>query len=95
MRKGRVNMDSEAKAVLIASAVAALLAACGAENATSKPPSAADMAGKVKCTGINECRTKGVCAQADHACGGKNACKGQGVTLVPADVCVAKGGTSI
>jgi hypothetical protein len=88
-------MDSEAKGVLIASAMAALLAACGGESAMSKPPSAADMAGRVKCTGINECRAKGACAQTDHACGGKNACKGQGVTLVPAEVCSAKGGTAI
>jgi hypothetical protein len=88
-------MNGEARGVLIASAVAALLAACGGENAVTKPPSAAETAGKVKCTGINECRGKGVCAQADHACGGKNACKGQGVTLLPPDDCSAKGGKSI
>jgi hypothetical protein len=88
-------MNSESKGVLIASAMAAIVSACGGEGALAKPPSAAEMAGKVKCTGINECRAKGVCAQADHACGGKNACKGQGVTLVPADVCIARGGTAI
>jgi hypothetical protein len=88
-------MKSEGKGVLIASAVAALVAACGGESAMSKPPTAAEMTGKVKCTGINECRGKGVCAQADHACGGKNACKGQGVTLLPPDDCSAKGGKAI
>jgi hypothetical protein len=88
-------MNSKSRGALIATAVGALLAACGGASATSAPPTAAEMVGKVKCTGINECRGKGVCAQADHACGGKNACKGQGVALVTADDCGAKGGKSL
>jgi hypothetical protein len=87
-----MDMQNVTKGVLIASAVAALVAACGGKNATSAPPTAAEMAGKVKCTGINECRTKGVCAQADHACGGKNECRGKGVTLVTSDACSERGG---
>jgi hypothetical protein len=87
-------MDKTTNGVLIASAVAALLVACGGSHGAgaSSPPTAAEMAGKVKCTGINECRAKGVCAQSDHKCGGKNTCKGQGITLSTADDCASKGG---
>jgi hypothetical protein len=88
-------MDNTTKGALIASAVAALLVACGGATQTGAAPTAADPAGKVKCTGINECRGKGVCAQADHQCGGKNACKGQGVTLLTADACAAQGGKTL
>ncbi len=91
-------MEKAAKGTLIASAVAALLVACGGSNATgtsASAPSAADMAGKVKCTGVNECRAKGVCAQADHKCGAQNECRGKGITLASADDCTAKGGTAL
>lgn len=88
-------MNDICKGTLIASAVAALLVACGGANATGAAPTAAEMSGKIKCTGINECRGKGVCAQADHACSGKNTCRGQGVTLCTADACTDKGGKAL
>lgn len=91
-------MDKSNKGILVASAVASLLFACGGSNTnapSSATPSAGDMAGKVKCVGINACAGKGACAQAGHACGGKNTCKGQGVTLTTADDCTAKGGKQI
>jgi hypothetical protein len=88
-------MNSTTKGALIASAVGALLVACGGATPAPAAPTAAEMVGKVKCTGVNECRAKGVCAQADHACSGKNACKGQGVTLLTADDCTTKGGKTI
>lgn len=88
-------MNDITRGTLIASAMAALLAACGGATATGATPTTAEMTGKVKCTGINECRGKGVCAQADHACGGKNACRGQGVTLLTADSCTDKGGKAL
>lgn len=90
-------MDSTTtRGVLLASAVAALFVACGGANATNdRAPTAAEMAGKVKCTGINECRGKGVCAQATHKCGGKNECRGQGITLCTANECETRGGAKL
>ncbi len=89
-------MENQTRGIVIASAVAALFLACGgAARQPGAPPTAAEMAGKVKCTGINECRSKGVCAQADHSCSGMNECRGKGVALVKADDCTSRGGTQL
>jgi hypothetical protein len=88
-------MENQVKGIVIASAVAALLLACGSAQQPGAPPTAAQLAGKVKCTGINECRAKGVCAQAEHSCSGMNECRGKGVALVSADECSTRGGTKL
>ncbi len=87
-------MDLKIKGLLIAGAVATLAGCGGAAPAApgATVPTGATEA-KVKCIGVNECKSKGACAQADHACGGKNECKGKGVTLLPTETeCTAKGG---
>ena len=88
-------MDSKIKGMLIASAVAGLLN-CGGGNAQAPAPTTSATDAKTKCIGLNACKTQGVCAQAGHACGGQNECRGKGVTLLESpDACKAKGGTAL
>ncbi len=50
-------------------------------------------AGKVKCSGINECKGKSACKTADNACMGHNGCKGKGWIEVESEkACTDKGG---
>jgi hypothetical protein len=88
-------MENSTKGVLVASAVAALFIACGGNQAGPAAPTPGEMAGKVKCVGINECAKKGACAQEGHACGGKNECAKKGITLASAEDCKGKGGTAL
>ena len=60
------------KGAIVASAVAGLFAA-----ATPAVVHAKD-AGKVKCSGINDCKGKGACKSATSSCKGMNDCKGKG-----------------
>ena len=50
-------------------------------------------AGKVKCAGMNGCKSKGDCSGAKQGCKGKNECKGKGWNFVTsAEECTKKGG---
>lgn len=85
--------------VSFATALAALLSACG-QTKTAEPstPSTNAIKQEVKCQGINECRGTAECASADgtHACQGLNECKGQGwVTESSKASCETKGGKVI
>lgn len=78
------------RGLFVASAALGLLA--GAPAATA----AHHEGGKVKCSGVNGCASKGECAAADgsHECGGKNSCKGKGwLTMGSEKECTDKGGT--
>ena len=80
------------KGALIASAVAALLAAnpTFAQEKGKEKKAATKM---VHCGGINECSGKGACAGADNACKGKNSCKGKGYLETKTEKeCLDKGG---
>lgn len=88
-----------AKGALVASAVAAMMAAGCADEDEKSPEPTGSAAQSVKCQGINECAGKGECAgkNADgtsHDCQGKGSCKGQSWITVPSEKeCTDKGGT--
>lgn len=77
------------KGALVASAVAGLFAA-----ATPAVVHAKD-AGKVKCSGINDCKGKGACKSATSSCKGMNDCKGKGWVESSSKDCTAKKGTVV
>ena len=77
------------KGALVASAVAGLFAAAMPAVAHAKD------AGKVRCSGINECKGKGGCKSATSSCKGMNECKGKGVIESSAKDCTAKKGTVV
>jgi hypothetical protein len=77
------------KGALVASAVAGLFAA-----ATPAVVFAKDT-GKVKCTGINDCKGKGACKSSASSCKGMNECKGKGMVETTAKECSAKKGTVV
>lgn len=54
--------------------------------------SAAQVAAKVQCNGVNACKGKSDCATASNACHGQNACKGQGWVSMTEKECQEKGG---
>lgn len=76
---------------LIAAAATGILSAlggCAHDEAPAQTPSAtagampagsaAGMAGKHACKGMNDCKGQGGCKNDKHACKGQNDCKGQG-----------------
>ena len=77
------------KGALVASAVAGLFAA-----ATPGVVYAKDT-GKVKCSGINDCKGKGACKSATSSCKGMNDCKGKGWVETSDKECKAKKGTVV
>ena len=77
------------KGAIVASAVAGLFAA-----ATPAVVHAKD-AGKVKCSGINDCKGKGACKSATSSCKGMNDCKGKGWVESSAKECTKKKGTVV
>ena len=78
---------------VVASVVAGLFAA-SAFAATTSSKDSKSTSSKVKCAGVNDCKGKGECSQADHSCAGNNGCKGKGwVTMDSEKACKAKGGT--
>jgi hypothetical protein len=82
------------KGTVIASSVAALLAAIGCSSDDAKPaPTGSTTQGQsVKCRCVNTCKGTSECAASGHDCTGKNSCAGEGwVTVKEAD-CVPKGG---
>lgn len=83
-------MSKKRTGALIASVVAGLVMAgqvASVAHATE---------GKVKCSGVNECKGKGACKSADNACAGANGCKGKGWIEVGSEKeCTDKGGTVV
>ena len=84
-------MNRTTKGALIALSVAAMFSARTA-FATSHDKDAQKSEGKVRCTGVNECKGKGECAAAGNSCGGKNECKGKGLKMMSPEDCQKKGG---
>jgi uncharacterized membrane protein len=86
------------KEQMIAGAVASLFA-FGAMASDAKPKAPAKdgkaAAANVKCTGVNECKGKGICGGAGNSCAGKNECKGKGVMAMNEADCKTKGGTVV
>ena len=78
---------------VVASVVAGLFAANAIAAGTSTKDSKSTSS-KVKCSGVNDCKGKGECSQADHGCAGNNSCKGKGwVTMDSEKACKDKGGS--
>jgi hypothetical protein len=75
------------KGAIIASAVAGMFAAAVPAVANAKGEA------KVKCMGVNSCKTKGECGTKDHSCAGQNACQGKGWISVTEKECKDKKGT--
>ncbi|MBI2339172.1 MAG: hypothetical protein HYU99_02235 [Deltaproteobacteria bacterium] len=68
-------MNKKMLGTIVATAVAGFIftANCMAEETTTSTTTA-----KVKCSGMNECKGKGMCKGMDNACKGQNGCKGKG-----------------
>jgi hypothetical protein len=83
-------------AALLATGVAAMLIACGADNAAKETTTpAAKKTASVKCVGINTCKGTSECGggPGGSSCHGQNACKGNGWVSVPTESdCTGKGG---
>jgi hypothetical protein len=77
------------KGALVASTVAGLFAAAAPALVH------ADDHGKVKCSGVNDCKGKGGCKSATSSCKGMNSCKGKGWVSMSEKDCTAKGGTVV
>ncbi|MGH7788353.1 MAG: BufA2 family periplasmic bufferin-type metallophore [Candidatus Binatia bacterium] len=82
-------MNKHVTGALIATAVAALFVAAGAEAQAYRD----GLAAKVHCEGANACKGQSSCKSERNACSGKNDCKGKGWIAISAADCVAKGGT--
>jgi hypothetical protein len=93
----RSKKRSDVGGALASAALAGMLgAALQAQAAASSIPKEKLKATElVPCYGINSCKAKGACSQADHGCAGQNACKGQGWVAVPKDACTAITGGSL
>lgn len=83
---------------VVATLVASLFAVSAARAADDDKggTKTKESSSKVKCGGVNECKGKGECAGAGHACAGHNECKGKGwLTKESEEACKAAGGTVI
>ncbi len=83
-------MTNRAKETVVAAAVAVMFVAKGAVAQAYR--NAEELAAKVHCEGVNQCKGQGACKGAGHECAGKNDCKGKGWIAMSADDCKAKGG---
>lgn len=77
------------KGAIVASAVAGLFAAATPGLVLAKDT------GKVKCSGINDCKGHGSCKSATSSCKGANECKGKGWVETTEKECKAKKGTVV
>jgi hypothetical protein len=84
-------MRTPVKGAVIATAVAGMFIARGVLAQAYR--NAEELAAKVHCEGVNECKGKGSCKSEGNACSGKNDCKGKGWIAMSAEECKAKGGT--
>jgi hypothetical protein len=84
-------MRTHVKGAVIATAVAGMFVVKGAFAQAYR--NAEELAAKVHCEGVNECKGKGSCKSENNACSGKNDCKGKGWIAMSAEDCKAKGGT--
>ena len=84
-------MKPQMKGAVIATAVAGMFIARSVLAQAYR--NAEELAAKVHCEGVNECKGKGSCKSAGNACSGKNDCKGKGWIAMSAEECKAKGGT--
>jgi len=75
------------KGAIVASAVAGFFATAMPAVVHAKDT------GKVKCSGINDCKGKGACKSATSSCKGMNDCKGKGWVEASDKECKAKKGT--
>ena len=81
-------MDGTRQRALLAASVAGLVAAVGI-SVMGRSVSAADTpTDQVHCYGINKCKGTGDCGGKEHACAGKNACKGASFIELPKDICL-------
>lgn len=81
------------KNAMIASAVASMFMAAGAQAGNNKGKTEKTTTSVVKCAGINSCKGQGSCAGADNSCKSHNGCKGQGwVEKDSAKACSDAGG---
>ena len=83
-------MTNRAKGAVIAATVAGLFVAKGAFAQAYR--NAEELAAKVHCEGVNQCKGQSACKGAGHECAGKNECKGKGWIAMSAADCKAKGG---
>lgn len=84
-------MKTTTKGLMLLTAVASL-AASAADKPSTKATKPAKEAAEVRCEGINECKGKGECGNAEYSCAGNNACKGKGWIVVSAKECKEKKG---
>ena len=77
------------KGAIVASAVAGLFATAMPAIAHAKDT------GKVKCSGIKDCKGKGACKSATSSCKGMNDCKGKGWVETSAKECKTKKGSVV
>jgi len=90
---GRKMMTNRMKGAVIATAVAGLFLARGAQAQMGESGGKAEA--KVKCQGVNDCKGKGSCGGGGHDCAGQNSCKGKGWIEMSAADCKTKGGTVV
>ena len=83
-------MKNTTKGLILLSAVASLSALAADKPAKGKDAKAA--VAEISCEGVNECKGKGACGNANHDCAGMNECKGKGWISLTAKECKAKGG---
>ena len=83
-------MTNRTKGTVIAATVAGMFVANGAFAQAYR--NAEELAAKVHCEGVNQCKGQSACKGAGHECAGKNDCKGKGWIAMSADDCKAKGG---
>ena len=73
------------KNAMLASAVAGLFVAGAAPEALAGDNEGAEA--KVKCEGVNSCKSKSDCMTATNECKGHNACKGKGYLSISQEEC--------
>ena len=83
-------MKKTTKGLILLSAVASL-SAFAADPKPAKGKEVKEVA-QVSCEGVNECKAKGACGNANHDCAGQNECKGKGWISLTAAECKTKGG---
>ena len=82
-------MKNTTKGLILLSAVASLSAFAQDKAAKGKP---VKEVAQVSCEGVNECKAKGACGNANHDCAGQNECKGKGWISLTAAECKTRGG---
>ena len=87
------TMKKTMKGAAIASAVASMFAFAAYAGDAAAPTKAGDA--KIKCAGVNACKSMSACAGANNACAKQNSCKGKGISMVTEKECKAQKGTVV